>query len=325
MRAAHYLLLVGLSGALWLLAEGTASAQQRFALIISGAPGGAKYADNYDRWRSTLASTLVQTLHFPEDRVVVLGESAAGAVRRASAENVREVLTSLRGRMGREDVLLLVLIGHGTFDGVDAKFNLVGPDLEAAEWRELLKAVPGRLVVINTFGGSFPFVERLSAPGRVVISATDSAAQKYETIFAEFFIESLSARASDLDKNGRISIWEAFVFASAHVRQWYEQRGRLSTERPVIDDDGDGVGKEAGAPGPDGALARRLYIDAAADETATTDTVRAELLKQRAALEAKVEELKATKDSMPPDVYERELERLLVELALISRQIRAKS
>jgi hypothetical protein len=89
------------------------------------------------------------------------------------------------------DQLLVVLIGHGTFDGVDAKFNLVGPDLDAGEWKELLKDTPGRLTVVNTTSASFPFLESLAGKGRVVITATDSTAQRYETIFPESFIEAL--------------------------------------------------------------------------------------------------------------------------------------
>ncbi len=46
------------------------------------------------------------------------------------------------------------------------------------------------------------------------------------------------------------------------MKQHYEQRGQLTTERALIDDNGDGVGREAEAPGPDGALARILYLDA---------------------------------------------------------------
>ena len=139
-----------------------------------------------------------------------------------------------------------MLIGHGTFDGVDAKFNLVGPDLESADWAALLRPLPGRLVVVNTTSASFPFLERLAGPRRVVITATDSAAQRFDTVFPEYFIRALTDAAADIDKNGRISIWEAFAAASGHVRRHYQQRGQLSTERALLDDNGDGVGKEVG-------------------------------------------------------------------------------
>ena len=170
------------------------------------------------------------------------------AARRSTAENVRRVLGDLRRRVTGSDTLLLVLLGHGTYDGIDAKFNLVGPDLSAAEWKDALDGLAGRVVIVNTTESSFPFLEQLSSRGRVVITATDSAAQRFATVFPEYFIRSLVDGSSDFDKNGRVSILEAFNAASAGVKQHYEQRGQLSTERPLLDDDGDGTGREAARP-----------------------------------------------------------------------------
>ena len=96
--------------------------------------------------------------------------------------------------MTRDDLLLIVLIGHGTFDGVDAKFNLVGADLESAQWAELLAGLPGRVVVVNTSSASFPFIERLTGDRRVVITATDSVAQRFDTVFPDYFIKAFRER-----------------------------------------------------------------------------------------------------------------------------------
>lgn len=306
-------------------AASPALADQRYALIVSGASGGPRYAENYDKWRSALVAALRGRLQVRDENLLVLAETPGPGVGRASQAGVRRAVATLRERMTKEAVLLVVLIGHGTFDGVDAKFNLVGPDLEAGEWAELLAGLPGRLVLVNTTSASLPFLEQLAGAGRVVISATDSAAQRFETVFPEFFARAFDEASSDLDKNGRVSIWEAFTVASAGVRQWYEQRGQLATERPVLDDTGDGVGKEAGQPGPDGALARRTYLDAPLLPTAANDPALAALLARRAELEDQVEMLKARKDSMPLEEYEREMEQLLIELAKVSRQIRSRS
>ena len=167
----------------------------------------------------------------------------------------------------------MLLIGHGTsLDGDEAKFNLVGPDLSATEWADLLKPLPGRLVFVNTTGASFPFLRRVAGRGRVVLTATDSAAQQFETVFPEFFIKAFDDAAADLDKNGRVSIWEAFTYASDGVRQWFEQKGQLPTERPLLDDTGAGIGREAQNPGTDGAVARITYLEPDAALALPADT-----------------------------------------------------
>ena len=228
--------------------------------------------------------------------------------------------------MTKDDQLLVLLIGHGTsLDGDEAKFNLVGPDLSASEWSDLLRPLPGRLVFVNTTGASFPFLRKLAGKGHVVLTATDAAAQQFETVFPEFFIKAFDDAAADLDRNGRVSIWEAFTYASAGVRQWFEQKGQLPTERPLLDDTGAGVGREAQNPGTDGAIARVTYLEPDAALALPADTALAGLMRRRADLETLLEELKARKESTPPDQYDAELEKLLVEIARISAQIRAKS
>jgi hypothetical protein len=107
--------------------------------------------------------------------------------------------------------------------------------------------LPGRLILVNTTEASFPFIEALKGKGRVVITATNSAAQKYATVFPEYFVKALSEASTDLDKNGRTSIFEVFEAASLAVKQHYEQRGQLTTERALLDDNGDGLGREEGA------------------------------------------------------------------------------
>ena len=183
-------------------------------------------------------------MKFVPGNIVVLEEAGQGATS-ATAANVRRAMSAFRPRMTSNDLLLVVLIGHGTFDGADAKFNLVGPDLESAEWAALFNGLASRLIVVNTASAAFPFLERLAGPRRVVISATDGAAQRFDTVFPEFFIHALEDSAADIDKNGRVSIWEAFAATTASVRRYYQQQGTLATERGLLDDNGDGVGHES--------------------------------------------------------------------------------
>jgi hypothetical protein len=300
------------------------SGEERWALVLSGASGGQKYAEQMREWRATLTSALVDRYGFSADRVRVFVDETIKTGEQATAENVRKAIGELRKQLTRDDLLFVVLIGHGTYDGATAKFNLVGPDLSAADWSTLLNGLPSRLVVVNTTEASFPFLEGLSGANRVVITATDSAAQKYATVFPEYFAKAMREASSDLDKNGRTSIFEVFSATSAAVKQHYEQRGQLATERSLIDDNGDRVGREAEAPGPDGGLARLLYLDAEMP-AATNNPELAGLIRRRRELEAEAEALKLKKAAMPGPAWEAEFEKLMIELAKISRDIRTRS
>src|SRR5207247_1093129 len=168
----------------------------------------------------------------------------------------------------------------------------VGPDLRASDWAELVKPIAAKVVFIDTTGASFGFLRKIAGPARVVLTATDSAAQQFETVFPEFFVKAFDDPAADADKNGRVSMWEAFEYASAGVRQWFEQHGQLATERPLLDDTGAGIGREAQNPGDDGTAARRTYLEP--DVAATTsDVALAALVARRSQLEAELAALKA--------------------------------
>ena len=311
---------------LWVLICGLVapvSAGERYAVVISGVSGGDTYAEQQRKWRSELIVFLTTGFAFADANVVVLDDASDGSTR-ATGDNVRRLFGDLRRRLTRGDTLLVILLGHGTYDGSDAKFNLVGPDLHAGEWQQMLDGVPGRMVVVNTTASSFPFLEKLSRAGRIVITATDSPVQRFATTFPEHFIQALATRSSDTDKNGRVSVWEAFTAASAGVRRHYEQRGQLATERPLLDDNGDGMGREAGAPGEDGHVARTVYLDPDPDVTGG-DAAMVALEGRRKALESQLEGLKTRKASLSDEQYRAELEKILIELATITREIRRRS
>ena len=301
-----------------------ASAQQRFALVVSGASGGQEYATQYRAWTEALKRTLTERFKLPDDHVTLLyeGDDPSAA---ATADNVRRSVARVQQQMTRDDLLVIVLIGHGTFDGVDAKFNLVGRDLESAEWASILRPLPGSIVVVNTTAGSFPFIERLAGPRRIVITATDSVAQRFDTVFPEYFVRAFDSPAADLDKNGRISMWEAFAAASAGVRRHYQQRGQLSTERALIDDNGDGVGRAVSDDGEDGTASSRTYLEAAAPGAPPTDEALLKLLQRKSLLEAELEDLRIRKAFLPAAEYAREFERLMLEYSRVSRDIRQRN
>jgi len=298
-------------------------AQGRRALIVSGASGGDTYAEQMREWRTNLAGALIDRFGFASADVRVLVDDRAEGDR-GTAANVRAVLAELRRVMSVDDLLLVVLFGHGTFDGEVAKFNLVGPDLNATEWAGLLGGMPGQVILVNTTASSFPYLGPLSTSGRVVVTATDSAAQKYATVFPQYFVQAMRDASSDLDKDGRTSVFEVITAANQAVRQHYEQNGQLPTERSVFDDDGDGVGREPQAPGTDGALARRVYFEVENPEASSHPELAA-LLRRRRELETAAEALKLRRDEMPADQWAAEFERLMIDLAKVSREIRAKS
>lgn len=322
----HYCTLAFLHCCLFIASPVVAYASERYALVVTGASGGEQYARKYDAWRTSFVTTLRETFHYPTDHLVVLAENESDGILKATRENVRRVVAGFVDRASKDDVVTVLLIGHGAGDSSDeAKFNLVGPDLSAAEWAALFRPLAAKLLFIDASSGSFPFLEKLSGNGRIVVTANDSAAQQYETVFPEFFVKAFEDGEADFDKNGRVSLWEAFEYSTSGVRRWFEERGQLATERPLLDDSGDGMGGEADTPGPDGAAARVTYLQPERPIVETADAELNRLRRRRAELDAQLEELKARKPGMAPDDYDRALEKLLLEIAQIDRQIRSRS
>lgn len=298
----------------------------RWAIVVSGASGGPEYAAQLATWRQAIQTALTSRFGFSAAQIVQLvDETARTAGTPATAENVRKAFATLRGQVGKDDLVLVVLLGHGTFDGQAAKFNLVGPDLTAADWGAMLGALPGRQVIVNTTEASAPFLEALAARGRVVITATETAAQRYATVFPEYFVKALGDVQSDLDKNGRTSIWELFASSSTAVARHYSERAQLTTERAMLSDTGDKAGVQATVTtGPIGTMARSFYLDRDVASESADPAVRV-LIERRRALENEAEAHIQKKPGTDPAAWAAEFERLMIELARVSREIRQRS
>lgn len=307
-----------------LTAARSARAGERYAIIVTGASGGADYAQKYQTWRTAFAKTLTDTLGYPASHVVTLGEDAAAGAK-ATGENVRSALNTLRKRAADGDVSVVLLIGHGSADTEEAKFNLVGPDLTVDEWAALIKPIQGRIVFVNAASGSFPFLAAIAGRNRVVLTANDSAAQQFETNFPDFFIKAFADESADQDKNGKVSILEAFTYGSVKVKEGFEQKGQLATERALLDDTGAGIGRDLETAGKDGQLAQITYLQPEVPAGMVGNPFLANLMRRRAQLEERLTLLRASKDSTPPARYEEELERILLEIARIDRQLRTKT
>jgi len=309
----------------FLLGTSVAAAQDRYALIVTGAPGGAAYATAYEHWEEQLTAALRDRLGFSPDCIEVLSGRSAEGDHSSTRPHIDRAIAHLKSVARGEDLVLIVLIGHGTTDGASAKFNLPGPDMTSGDWASLLHELPGRLVFIDTTGASSPFVADLSGRGRIVITATGSTAERYDTVFPAQLIASLNDPAADLDKNGRVSVWELFQFVSRGVARHFDEQGLLATEHAIIDDNGDGVGADPTAQSPtDGALARATYLERDQAEE-TGDATMTALVAKRRALEEKAEVLRQKKSTMAPEAWEREYEQLMIDLARVSHRIRAGS
>jgi hypothetical protein len=314
-----------------LLAAGTLGAPtaawaqgHRYALVVQGASGGEPHATRHRQWLDGLVASLKEK-GFETPRLVVLAEKPAAGELAATAENVRASLTRLGQQVQEGDFVFIMLIGHGSAEGADGKFNLVGPDLNVAEWAGLLKPITGRVAFVDTTAASFPFLKGMAAPGRVVITATNSNAQRFDTVFAGAFIDGLGAAAADADKDGRVSLLEAYAHATRLVKQHYEQAGTIMTERAVFDDTGEGVARDAAVPGGAiGTIASLTYLDAPKAATSSNPEVH-QLLQRQQALTQQVDDLRRKRPTMTPEAYDEAFEKLIVDLALVSRDLRRRS
>ena len=316
-------------GAIALLAvPGAASAQSTHLAVIVGIAGEAEHGELFNKWAATLVDAASGRYGIPRQQVQYLTEKPETDAKRATGRSTREEIAKAFDRLatsGAEDLVFVVLIGHGTFSNNTAKFNLPGPDMTAAEFGPLLKRLaPRRVVFVNTASASGPFIEALSAPGRTIVTATRNGRESFATIFGGYFVDALTADAADADKNRRVSVLEAFDYARREVATAYERQGIILTEHALLDDSGDKQGTDKpAADGKQGRVAALLSLGAAGEsDTLPADPAVRALHEERRALERRVESLKLMKDSMDAAKYAGELEKLLTELALKTRQIR---
>ena len=321
-------------GLLLLVLAKPAAAQDPYVLVVTGLEGDAEHGAHFFEWASKLVDTVRNTFQVPADRVVYLAEKPdrdpVKITGPATRDSIDKTLASFATRARPSDAIFIVLFGHGSSDGTDARFNLPGPDLTAADFAKLLgRFQSARVVFVDTTSSSGEFVKALAGPQRTILTATRSGAERYDTQFGGFFAEAFSNDAADTNKDHRVSVLEAFTYARSQVQRRFEKEGLLQTEHALLDDDGDGAPtQEPDATKPDGRVAATLYLGTPPLTTASgaplTDPALKALYEERLALERRIEELKAIKDTIPADKYDAELEKLATELALKNRDIRQK-
>jgi hypothetical protein len=300
-----------------------------FLLVLVGLAGDPEHGELFHKWGGELAESAAR-LGVPADHVVYLvdqtQEGDKNVTGKATVEEISKTFDRFAKQATPEDAVYVVLIGHGSYDGKTAKFNLPGPDISAADFNTQFRKLPTKQIVfVDTTSASGPFINDLSAPGRTIITATRNGAENFSTLFGGYFVDALTGDEADADKNRRVSMLEAFQFAKAAVQRAYEKEGLLSTEHALLDDNGDKSGSaDPSTNGPDGKVASLLAIGSAADAAAlpTDPKLRALVLEQRE-LEHRVESLRLLKESMDPAKYQSELEKLVTDLALKTREIRS--
>jgi len=319
-RAAATMLLLGMTA--------TSLAAQTHLVIVSGLGGEKKYRDSFAQTAQSLANAAGTRFGIPDSEIVWLGEDSVSKLPhfrgQATKVNVERIVGQIATRATPSDQLVLVLIGHGSGDGEDTKISIPGPDLSARDFAVLLAKFPKQKVAfINLTSASGDMLPVLAGPNRVIITATKSSFERNESRFAQFFVDALSKDVADTDKDGRISLLEAFRYAVIETKRVYETDTRLQTEHAQLED----MGTKTGVAEPDGktgqgVLARRFFLDAAGSRATSNDPQIAALYKDRFALEDQIDELRTKKTAMTPDSYDDALETLLVQLARKAKTIR---
>ena len=303
-------------------------------LIVSGVAGEPQLADAFFKQATSMMDALKTRFGVPDSDVVYLAETPsrdAARIKGASTkENIERELTALGERSKPGDVLFLMLIGHGAGDDAMPKFNVPGPDIAAADLARVLDRVNGPVVaIVNAASASGGFIGQLSGPNRVVATATKSAMERNQTRFASYFVQAYAADVADADKDGRVSVLEAFDYARREVARVFESENHLLTEHAQLDDNGDRKGTAApDAKSGDGALARRVFLGgtagsvAAIARAASNDPRIAGLEREKDSIETKIDALRRQKATMDSTAYQKSIETLLIQLAEKNKAIR---
>lgn len=293
-------------------------------LVVQGTPGTPEYGVAFSawgrRWRETATKADADFIGFGVPQPDANGKTPSGA---SDRDQLRDWCAA-RAKTAEPGTLWLVLIGHGSFDGRDAKFNLRGPDVTATELAAWLKPITGPVAVLDCTSSSGPFLAKLSGPNRVVITATKSGAEQNYARLGQFLAEAWTDPHADLDKDGQTSLLEAFILAGKQTADFYKTKARLSTEHALLDDNADGKGtpadwfegirlahKPKDGTTADGLKASQFHLL----RTDQDRQVEPAVLRLRHDLELQVAALQDRKKTLDEADYYQKLEVMLVRLA----------
>lgn len=297
-----------------LLLASTADATT-FYVTVAGLGGEPDYEQRFTGWAGEIEAVLKSS--GGDAKIETL--KGAGATR----ANVRAALERIAHEAKPDDALVVMLIGHGSFDGVDYKINLPGPDLSASELAALLDRVPARQLVVDMTSASGGAINTLRKENRVVITATKSGTERNATVFARFWVEALRDPAADTDKNDTISALEAFHYAQQKVAEYFESQKRLATEHPLLEDTGKGEGvRDPSAANREGLRAAAFpLVRLGAASAIANNPEKRKLLAKKDQLEQEIDLLKYNKPTIAPDEYKKKLTALLLDLAKTQQEL----
>ena len=279
-----------------------------FYVTLSGLGGEPDYEQRFKMWAEDIDSSLKKAG----------GDANIVTLAAPTRDQIRSKFADLAKQAKPDDSVVLMLIGHGSFDGVEYKFNIPGPDISGAELASLMDKIPAtRQLVVNmtsSSGGSMAFLQKKS---RIVITATKTGTEKNATIFARYWAEALREPAADTDRNETVSALEAFHYAQRKTTDFFETQKRLATEHAVLEDIGKGEGERTpSAENGEGKLAGVFpVVRLGANAAAARDPNKRPLLEKKEQLEQAIDKLKYDKAALPEQEYKKQLTTLLLELA----------
>ena len=236
----------------------------------------------------------------------------------ATASELKATLDEVARQAKPEDDFALILIGHGSFDGTEYKFNLVGPDISAGELATMCDHIPARRqLVVDTSSASGGSLQELERSGRGVIAATKSGTEKNATVFARYWVEALQDPSADTDKSDSVSALEAFTYATRKTTGFYDSQKRLATEHAVFDDTGRGEPVREAGNGQGALLSSFTLLRLSKSADASKDPAKMALLEHKEQLEQRIDTLKYGKAGMDPAEYKKQLTDALLELAKV--------
>ncbi len=284
------------------------------ALILRGVAGSPEHEEKFEKWTAGTAKALIEKFGFSPDRVLVLTDKKT-----AQAE-IQKAFVTLKQQMKPMDTFFLFFIGHGSGEDGTYKFNISGPDYTPDDYNKLLATLSaGRIVIVAATPASGAALDKFAGKNRVVVTATRSGQEGNDTVFYDYFLEALQGTAADEDKDQKVSVWEAFKYAVAGTERFYKDEGRLATEHAQISDNGvDKTDAKAKEP-PLVARSTSFRVDR---PIVSSDPKMQALLNQKKEIEQQIEALRINKNSMVAADYDKQMEELLVQLALKNQEIR---